>query len=55
MSMMMNGCMGAKNYRPVVPSWYKQERYDYCERFEAGTGSAKRSIFGRRADKKRSK
>ncbi len=55
MSIMMNECMGAKNFRPVVPSWYKQERYDYCERFEASSGSAKRSIFARRAGKKRSK
>lgn len=55
MSIMMNGCMGVKDYRPVVPSWYKQERYDYCERFAANAGSAKRSIFTRRADKKRNK
>lgn len=52
---MMNGCMGVKDYRPVVPSWYKQERYDYCERFAPGAGSAKGSIFSRRAAKKRSK
>ena len=55
MSIMMNGCMGVQNLRPVVPSWYKQERYDYCERAAAASGSAKRSFMSRRADKKRSK
>ena len=55
MSIMVNGYMEVKDYRPIVPSWYKQERYDYCDRLAAGAGSAKRSIFARRADKKRNK
>ncbi len=55
MSIMLNDYVNVKDLKPVVPSWYRQERYDYCERNEVSGNSSKRSIFSRRAGKKHSK
>ena len=55
MSIMLNDHVTAKDLKPVVPSWFREERYDYCERMESSTSSSKRSIFARFAGKKRTK
>ncbi len=55
MSMMENDYYYAKLYRQNTPSWYRLERYDYCESFNENALSAKRSIFTRRFGKKRGK
>ena len=54
MSIMLNDYVAAKDLKPVVPSWFRQERYHYCEHMN-GSASAKRSIFARRSGKKQSK
>lgn len=55
MSIMLNDHVNVKDLKPIVPSWFRQERYDYCERFTSVSGSSKRGIFARRSGKKRSK
>ncbi len=55
MSIMLNDYVTVKDLKPVVPSWFRQERYDYCERAAAGSNTAKRSIFSRRSGRKQSK
>ena len=55
MSIMLNDYVPVKDLKPVVPSWFRQERYDYCEHVAANTVSTKRSIFARRSGKKHSK
>jgi len=52
MSIMMNEYIAAKDLKPAVPLWFRQERYDYCERFTVRTGS-KRGIFSRFSGKKK--
>ncbi len=55
MSIMLNDYVPVKDMKPVVPSWFRQERYDYCDRTEGGSNSAKRGIFARRSGRKQSK
>ena len=55
MSIMLNDHVTVKDLKPIVPSWFRQERYDYCERTGSSSSSSKRSIFSRRAGKKQSK
>lgn len=55
MSIMLNEYVSVRNLRPVVPSWFRQERYDYCDRTPISAGSSIRSIFTRRSGKKNNK
>ena len=55
MSIVLNGYVAVKDVNPGAPSWFRQERYDYCEQFDAHANSSKRTIFGRRTGKKNHK
>ena len=55
MSIVVNGNFFADTYQQMNPSWYRLERYGYCETLKESALSVKRSLFGRRAGKKRSK
>lgn len=52
MSIMLSNYHETNNYTPVVPSWFRMERYDYCEPINKSAVSSKRSIFSFLTDKK---
>ena len=52
MSIMTNDYFYSKPLKQDIPAWYRHERYEYCERFDENTVSAKRGIFSRRFGKK---
>lgn len=45
MSIMLSNYIDTNRYAPVVPSWYRMERYDYCDRVNKREISTKRSAF----------
>lgn len=55
MSIPLNEYIKVRDLKPVVPSWFRAERYDYCERFESSVVSSKRSLFARLTGKKHNK
>jgi len=52
MSIMLSNYIETNHLTPVVPSWFRMERYDYCDRMDKSAVSPKRSIFSSRSSKK---
>lgn len=52
MSIMLSNYIETNHLAPVVPSWFRMERYDYCDRIDKSALSSKRSIFSSRNSKK---
>ena len=52
MSIMLNNYIDTDRLAPVVPAWFRAERYDYCERINKRGTSSKRNIFSFITDRK---
>jgi len=55
MSIMLSNYIESNHLSPVVPSWFRTERYDYCEPIRKSAASSKRNRFSAIADKKQGK
>lgn len=55
MSIMLSNYIASDNIKPVTPSWFRMERYDYCEPINKSAGHTKNSIFSFFTDKKQIK
>ena len=52
MSIMLSNYIETNYFTPVVPSWFRQERYDYCDKIDKKALFSKRSSHSSHSDKK---
>ena len=55
MSNIVNDYLYTRDCKQNVPSWYRLERYDYCDTFSKNSFSEKRGIFSRLSARKNRK
>jgi len=52
MSIMLGNYIDTNHLKPVVPSWFRMERYAYCEPISKNAASSKRIRSASLSDKK---